>query len=94
MPFTSLPNLPSSERLAQLLDRRVEAVLVADAQRDALFLRFLDYLLRVLCGQGHRLLHQHMLAAADAVQRDSRMVAALGGNGAAVYLHFLERACW
>ncbi len=81
---------PVVQRAAQLPHRRVEAVLVADAEGHAPRLRLADHALRVGGAQGHGLFDQRVLARADAVQRDAGVVAALGRHGAAVGVDLLQ----
>jgi hypothetical protein len=74
----------------KLLNRRVEAVLVADAERDAALFRFGDHLFRVGSGERHRFFDEGVLSRADAVQRNACMVAAFRRNGAAVDGQFAQ----
>ena len=78
------------QRLVQLLDRCVKAVLMAYAQGDLVRLCLRDHLFCISGGERHRLFHQHMLSVLDAVEGDLRMVSALRRNRTAVDLHLFQ----
>src|SRR5699024_963604 len=75
----------------QLADRSVKAVLMANADRNALLLRLREDFLRIGCGKGHRLFNQHIFPVRDAVKRNCGMITALRRNGAAIDRKLLKR---
>ena len=76
--------------MVKLLNRSVKAILVANSQFQATGVGFLNHELCVVSRKCHRLFYQNVLAAAQAVQRNFSMVAAFGGNGAAVNFLLFE----